>query len=250
MTKINIDKFISNYGIIYYDPTSCPDGFKSTDDYKKRLKNYLGISKINGTNYYAEEEISKLLSEKVFDERSLAWKSGKVDWENGELKTVNFDKGDHYINGYGGEIKKDEFKKYCEHLEENKYFINDCVNKEKWKDAYSIAKENAPKHFGTVNIINALFFITGGKAPIYDKFAHKAVKALLLGISPKDVYYRDIPSKDEVDSVIAMYIEYMLLLKIVFKDFFNNKKKGDAFIPRELDMALWVYGHSQKELYE
>lgn len=250
MKKINIDKFISNYGIIYYDPTSCPDGFKSTDDYKKRLKNYLGITKINGTNYYAEEEISKLLSEKVFDERSLAWKSGKVDWENGELKTVNFDKGDHYINGYGGEIKKDEFKKYCEHIEKNKDRINDRVNKEKWKDAYSIAKENAPKNFGTVNIINALFFITGGNAPIYDKFAHKAVKALLLGISPKDVYYRDIPSKDEVDSVIAMYIEYMLLLKIVFKDFFKNKKKGDAFIPRELDMALWAYGHSQKKLYE
>lgn len=74
MKKINIDKFISNYGTIYYDPTSCPDGFKSTDDYKKRLKNYLGITKINSTNYYAEEEISKLLSEKVFDERSLAWK--------------------------------------------------------------------------------------------------------------------------------------------------------------------------------
>lgn len=250
MKKINIDKFISNYGTIYYDPTSCPDGFKSTDDYKKRLKNYLGITKINSTNYYAEEEISKLLSEKVFDERSLAWKSGKVDWENGELKTVNFDKGDHYINGYGGEIKKDEFKKYCEHLEENKDLINDRVNNEKWKAAYSIAKDNAPKNFGTVNIINSLFFITGGNAPIYDKFAHKAVKALLLGISPKDVYYRDIPSKDEVDSVIAMYTEYMLLLKIVFKDFFENKKKGEAFIPRELDMALWVYGHSQKELYE
>lgn len=250
MKKINIDKFISNYGIIYYDPTSCPDGFKSTDDYKKRLKNYLGITKINGTNYYAEEEISKLLSEKVFDERSLAWKSGKVDWENGELKTVNFDKGDHYINGYGGEIKKDEFKKYCEHIEKNKDRINNLVNKGEWKDAYSKAKENAPKNFGPVHIINALFFITGGNAPIYDKFAHKAVKALLLGISPKDVYYRDIPSKKEVDSVIAMYTEYMLLLKIVFKDFFKNKKKGEAFIPRELDMALWVYGHSQKELYE
>lgn len=250
MKKINIDKFISNYGIIYYDPTSCPDGFKSTDDYKKRLKNYLGITKINGTNYYAEEEISKLLSEKVFDERSLAWKSGKVDWENGELKTVNFDKGDHYINGYGGEIKKDEFKKYCEHIEKNKDRINNLVNKVEWKDAYSKAKENAPKNFGPVHIINALFFITGGNAPIYDKFAHKAVKALLLGISPKDVYYRDIPSKKEVDSVIAMYTEYMLLLKIVFKDFFENKKKGEAFIPRELDMALWVYGHSQKELYE
>lgn len=261
MKKIDIDTFISHYGIIYYDPTSCPDGFKwryynskdvTTDDYKKRLKNYLGISKINGTNYYAEEEISKLLSEKVFNECSLAWKSGKVDWENGELKTVNFDKGDHYINGYGGEIEKDEFKKYCEHLEENKDFINDRVNKGEWKDAYSKAKDNAPKNFGTVNIINALFFITGGNAPIYDKFAHKAVKALLLEISPKDVYYRDIPSKDEkeVDSVIAMYTEYMLLLKIVFKDFFENKKKGDAFIPRELDMALWVYGHSQKELYE
>lgn len=256
MKKIDIDTFISHYGIIYYDPTSCPDEFKwryynskdvTTDDYKKRIKNDLGISKINGTNYYAEEEISKLLSEKVFNECSLAWKSGKVDWENGELKTVNFDKGDHYINGYGGEIEKDEFKKYCEHLEENKDFINDRVNKGEWKDAYSKAKDNAPKNFGTVNIINSLFFITGGNAPIYDKFAHKAVKALLLGISPKDVYYRDIPSKDEVDSVIAMYTEYMLLLKIVFKDFFENKKKGEAFIPRELDMALWVYGHSQKE---
>lgn len=250
MKKINIDKFISNYGIMYYDPTSCPDGFKSTDDYKKRLKNSLGITKINGTNYYAEKEISKLLSEKIFDKRSLAWKSGKVVWENGELKTVNFDKGNHYINGYGGEIKKDEFKKYCEHLEENKYLINNLVNKGEWKDAYSKAKENAPKNFGPVHIINALFFITGGNAPIYDKFAHKAVKALLLGISPKDVYYRDIPSKKEVDSVIAMYTEYMLLLKIVFNDFFENKKKGEAFIPRELDMALWVYGHSQKKLYE
>lgn len=104
--------------------------------------------------------------------------------------------------------------------------------------------EISPKNIGPVYIINALFFLTGGKAPIYDVFAHKAVKALLLNISPSEVYMGGNPDKHDIDNVTAMYLEYILLLKMIFKDEVKIKGKDDMFISRELDRALWVYGHS------
>ena len=255
MKKILMDDFIRRYEFLYYDPTSCPDGYKWRNFHGKDgleefrnscLKNYLDISNLSRTDYNAEERIMELLTTSTFNETALAWKAGRVIWQNNQLKTNNFDKGDYYINGLGGHIDKYDFQEYCKEIESKKDQINRFVDEGNWEKAYKAVAENSPKNMGPVYNINTLFFITGGKAPIYDAFAHKAVKALLFGIPPKEVYLGNNPGKKEIDKTVAMYKEYLLLLRMVFKEYFNGKKKTDVYIPRELDRALWVYGHAEK----
>lgn len=258
--RIDIDTFIGRYECLYYDPDSCPDSyqwqyFHSKEGLKERysrlLKELLDIGSLNVSNYHAEEEVMKYLNSSVFNKYALAWKAGKVDWKNDHLVTADsFEKDENYINGYGGKIDKNAFQTYCSELKGLKNIIIQYVEEGNWKEAYRTVMEISPKNIGPVYNINTLFFMTGGKAPIYDVFAHKAVKALLFGISPCEVYLGGNPDKHDVDKVVAMYQEYMILLKMLFKEWFKNKQKNDMFIPRELDRALWVYGHSKKEHYK
>lgn len=256
----NIDTFINRYECLYYDPDSCPDSYKwqnykskegLKEIYSRLLSERLNIGSLNASNYHAEESVMKYLNSSKFNKFALAWKAGKVDWKDNQLITIDsFEKDDNYINGYGGKINKNAFETYCSKLmEELKDEINQNVENENWEKAYRTVMEISPKNIGPVYNINTLFFLTGGKAPIYDAFAHKAVKALLFDILPCDVYLGGNPDKKDVDKVVAMYQEYMILLKMLFKDCFKNKQKNDMFIPRELDRALWVYGHS-KEKYK
>lgn len=87
-------------------------------------------------------------------------------------------------------------------------------------------------------MITLIYFLSGGKYPIYDKFAHIAVKALYMNENPKDIFVGGAPGKGNMDQAIGMYKEYCWLLKQVF---------GKYDIDRELDRALWVYGHSKKK---
>ena len=118
----------------------------------------------------------------------------------------------------------------------------------KIKDTYSLF------NYGTVYIINQMFFLSKGAIPIYDRFAHVAVKALRMGKSPLEVFVPDAPlkndhpkGKDRVNKEYFLAVnnleEYMWLLNEVFPD--EIHKNGDImFISRELDQALWVYGHA------
>lgn len=253
----NIDTFIYHYECLYYDPDSCPDSYKwqhykskegLKEVYTHLLRERLNIGSLNASNYHAEEAVMELLKSSEFNKFALAWKAGKIDFKDDQLMTTDsFEKDDNYINGYGGKIDKDDFKSYCLELKIRKKEINKNVEDENGKDAYKTVMELSPNNIGPVYNINTLFFLTGGKAPIYDVFAHKAVKALLFDISPCEVYLGGNPDKHDVHKVVAMYQEYMILLKMLFKDWFKNKQKNDMFIPRELDRALWVYGHSKKK---
>ena len=257
MDRERFDDFIKHFEPLYFDPNTCPKDYKSQHyhdkekleaEYRSLLKNNLGINKLNRTDYNAEQKVmDNLLKKSIFNEEALAWKAGKIEFENGELKTADiFESGDDYINGYGQRINKEAFQNYSSYLQNSKKSINKKINEDNWTEAYRDALEESPRNIGPVYIINALFFLTGGKAPIYDVFAHKAVKALLLNIAPSEVYLGGNPGKNDIDNVIAMYNEYMLMLKMVFKDYFEQKKKSEMFISRELDRALWVYGHSKK----
>lgn len=244
MENIVINDFIKTFGDFYFDSDSLPDGYKG-------LPEKLGIKKLNTTNYYAEKGVMKQLKEGRFDKISLAWKSGKITFfEKDPEPTKDFIEGDYYIishYGKSGQVDIKKFNDYCDHLDSNKDKIKGLVENEIWKEAYELAKCEVPDNLGPVHIINALFFITKGKAPIYDKYAHKAAKALLLDISPKEVYLGGNPGKNESEKVISMYREYMIILEKIFKDFSKEKNINGMFISRELDRALWVYGHSVKK---
>ena len=107
-------------------------------------------------------------------------------------------------------------------------FLTKFKNKEKRKEGF--------KGLGTVYILTLLYFLSNEKFPIYDRFAHKAAKAIVLDKTPKDVYVGSAPDKTDVENILNMYNEYLCLLKLIF----GNKK-----IDRKQDQALWVYGHSK-----
>lgn len=235
MSIINTAEFIKKYEELY---------FNDSVNRNKKVKDRLGINQLNGSDRRAENEVMQLLKSSTFNKDAMAWKAGRIGWVDNRLTTINFEKNGDYLNGFGGHIEQKAFEVFCEYLcknSKNKGIINGYVKEEKWKEAYGLAVEKAPKNMGPVYILCALFFLTAGKAPIYDAFAHKAVKALWLGIAPSEVYLGENPEKKNVDQVVAMYKEYVLLLKKVFEKEINT---GDMFISRELDRALWVYGHS------
>lgn len=210
---------------------------------------------IKKTNYNIESIImNENLFKGVYDKNALAWKAGRIKYINGQMDFSCFEKIEddkiNYFNGCGNPILETEFIKYNEHINRVKDSICEIVNndssKEKWKKIYELAIKEAeiPKNFGPVNIINALFFITKGKAPIYDQFVHKAIRAIASDISPREVDLEANPSKQDVEKVFDMYYGYILLLEKVYPEECQNNK--DMFISRELDRALWVYGHAKK----
>ncbi len=77
--------------------------------------------------------------------------------------------------------------------------------------------------------------MTKGKYPVYDSFAHKALKALYMKKAPFEIFSGIAPGKYDVDKVINMYNEFLWLLNELFDTY---------TIDRKLDRALWVYGHA------
>ena len=245
--QINIDNVI-DLKYLYFDYDNMPKELKAEYDEMENtitewISNY-SISIVNKTNYYAEHYIvNKKLKKRIFDKDAFAWKAGKVTWNNNMLCCQNEERGG-YLNGMNNRVDKNEFSNYIEQLETKKADIESGLQGEKWEEIYDVMKADAPKNFGPVNILNALFFISGGKAPIYDQFVHKAVRALASDIYPGDVYLGNNPDKNETQKVIIMYKEYMLLLRKLFP---SKCCKNGVFIPRDLDRALWVYGHAQRK---
>ena len=92
---------------------------------------------------------------------------------------------------------------------------------------------------GTVYIITLLYFISHGQYPIYDRFAWKAIQAICDDTKPGDVIHAsELPEKKShaFDTVFDTYMNpYMDKLKSVFGSTYQES--------RDIDRALWVYGH-------
>lgn len=99
-----------------------------------------------------------------------------------------------------------------------------------------VAVRSLLKQFGTVYIITLIYFLSKGKYPIYDKFAHKAIMAIDSNRNPMDITVASPPDKSSVAKVINMYTEYYKKIEEIF---------GSYRLTRKQDQALWVYGHSK-----
>lgn len=142
--KISAKEFIQKYSYLYFDPENCPGEFNdkhygkkecSKKDYADRIKVCLNTGKLNGSDFYAEEEVIGILKKHTFNETALAWKSGKLVCPNGKCKAVNFDdaKNGCYINGYSGKIDKKAFSEYCVLLKKRRDVINEFAEKREWE---------------------------------------------------------------------------------------------------------------------
>lgn len=116
---------------------------------------------------------------------------------------------------------------------------------------------------GIVYAITLLYFITNGKQyPIYDKFAHIALLAILSeNKNPEKKYGGIIPIKDractidmgkskykllDIDGIFEQYLtKYVYHINDIFGNEFdcNYGKVIETNANRDIDRALWVYGH-------
>lgn len=220
--EIEKEDFISLYGKSYYIGESCL------------------VRGIVQSSEYVEKEIEAILKNGIKKEtdviRILAWKIGKIKHSESE-KQKNFTYAADWSDAENFNIMryKESFhlKPFAQYIVSN---INELEGRVKTmlQEVLQELKEQAPAGIGGVYLITLIYFLSKGYYPIYDRFAHVAVKALYMDENPKDIYVGNAPGKDDLAKVMAMYKEYCWLLKHVF---------GTYSIERKLDQALWVYGH-------
>ncbi len=90
---------------------------------------------------------------------------------------------------------------------------------------------------GAVYNLSLVYLITKGKEPLYDRFAYIAISVILDDLHGFRVpyQYNEMPNKDCVNTIMLRYNGYKNKLNRVFGD---EWKKN-----RDIDRALWTYGH-------
>lgn len=228
--EMDMEEFVKQYSEIYYT-----GGEKL--DYN-----------INQNSRYVEKQIEYLLEEGIKNEidiiHVLAWKIGKINVKESEDKkkfvyTEDWKNAESFeVKCYNRKVDLTEFVNYVKNnIEELEKLAKDEPQK-----VLNLLKVHSPIGIGTVYLITMLYFISRGKYPIYDRFAMMAVDAIENGIEPEGyVSYKELPEKDnkKFKSVYELYNDnYVNKVKNIF---------GDEYNKRDVDRALWVYGHYFKD---
>ena len=104
-----------------------------------------------------------------------------------------------------------------------------------------ISCSDGKSNIDPVYAITILFFISNGKYPIYDRFVLTSLNAIKENRCPKhgdSKTYLNMRAEEIIDTYINCYIpEIDCLLKQL------QEKPNNHLNYRELDRALWVYGH-------
>ena len=210
-----------------------------------------GVSKRNQTERSVECRIMKILhsglrsADDVFD--ALAWKTGRIKQkeysDDMPLKYYDgCDKEKRIIKVWGRCISLSD---YAERIIRIAPAIEKSVAEEDYASVFSQLLSGAPEGIGSVYVITLLFFITKGKQPIYDQYAMRA----LVDMTPdKTLKYHELPQREGKGSIKESmieklsndYAEYKKLLQYHF-----GEKYKDC---RDIDRALWVYGHLCKSM--
>lgn len=204
-----------------------PDGteIKDTPEF---IRFYSRVYYYQNRNLKLEKRMGEILAkdemsnEDVFD--ILRWKIG--------AKTYDREKGD-VTNQWKTINSNDVYNK---------------INKQKEYGAIeTLTKLRECKGIGAVYAITILFFLSSGEYPIYDKFAHIALKAIGDSKEFYDIILeKDLKNEINVDlnnnsknnkKIFDGYSEYYI--KRLNAIFGENEYKNT----REIDQALWAYGH-------
>lgn len=204
----------------------------------------------------AENEIERILNEGIKTDKDviniLAWKLGKIKHrETDAEKNGNIVFSKDWKNAYKLDILRygrqwENIKEFVDYIVRN---INDLRSKSKCcpQKVLNELKDQAPKGIGTVYLITLLYFISQGKYPIYDRFAYIALQGIKHGTEPftKKIKPPILPDKnsEKFKSVYEDYIEpYIKELSDIFGSDYNRSVEEY----RNIDRALWVYGHAFK----
>ncbi len=204
----------------------------------------------------AENEIERILNEGIKTDKDviniLAWKLGKIKHRETDAdKNGNIVFSEDWKNAYKFDILR--YGRQWGKIEE---FVNYIVSNIEYlcskskccpQKVLNELKAQAPKGIGTVYLITLLYFISQGKYPIYDRFAYLALQGIKQGTEPftKKIKPSILPDKnsEKFKSVYEDYIEpYVKELSDIFGSDYNRSVEKY----RNIDRALWVYGHAFK----
>lgn len=155
----------------------------------------------------------------------IAWKIGEIDqMKSCEEGTVKYNEGFETdpTDRYGRSLKA--LIKFCE---DNCTELNNLSQRQQYQSILDWLL-TADKINWLVYCITLLYFYSKGKCPIYDRFADKALDAILSDKRPGEA----VPYKGVTPS--GYFDKFVPKLTAVF-----NRQD----IPREIDRALWAYGH-------
>ena len=203
------------------------------------------VKGVNQNSKWAEEQIEVILKYGIKTPLDivhiLAWKIGKLNHAECD-KQNKFIYSKDWVNAEDMEArlyKKDfEIKKFCDFVMKHLSYMEQCISDEKPQDVLNKLKEGSVSGVGPVYMITMLYFISKKKYPIYDRFAFKAVEAIVNETKPgTTIKEKELPDKNSKKFKTIMETDmnyYMRKLNDVF---------GDKFNDRDVDRALWVYGH-------
>lgn len=225
-TEIGKDEFIRYYSSCYYI-----GGEK--------------IPRLSPNSHCTENEIDRLLKQgikvKIDVVHILAWKLGKINHKESE-KSGEFEYASDWKRAEDFDVAR--YGKPFE-IERIAEFICDNIGElegQSEKNAQTVLNRLRDEKFyglGSVYLITLLYFISKGHYPIYDRFAQMALGAILKGVKPGDiVQYAELPEKSSraFSGIMAHEMsEYIKQMHDVFKD--------EYMADRDIDRALWVYGH-------
>lgn len=234
--------FIDEYAGYYFIPDKDDEGNggKDKDDNCPKL--------VRQTSYWVEDAIMSINNKDTWDESDvlyiLAWKLGWILQKESEEVAVNNRNRDGIKLRTDWDVQQNKYIKFALNVASirNKYKQGESDIEDVWKKMISYCKENKIKGIGVVYLITLLHFISNGEFPIYDRFAMASLVALEHKLNEgAKIFLKGLPDKlsKEANSLLEsdqnFYKEYIKLLTKFFGD--------DWKLNRNIDRALWVYGH-------
>lgn len=258
---LNKNDFIKYYNACYFIDSDDRISYETSCGNKtcvKRSSRYVenlieGILKKNYDNF-TNSDIALILAWKIGKIKHSAsknkltlncnWRSQLGDYSSGEFLKWNGDP----IKQYGD--KRNivlDVKNITEYLKSNGPKLNDLIGKGDIQLALDKLIKEHWTGIGPVYLITLLYFITNkqhpGKCPIYDRFAMRALLAIKSNKQiGESVECGDLPDKNNKNcsQIVAKRMEeYIGLLDEIFGE--------DYKYNRNVDRALWVYGHLFKD---
>lgn len=199
-----------------------PNGSYNLISEKEFLDFYEKVYFYENRNLKLENEIDEILNGKKPVSENLVpifrWKMGTDNYDD---KTVT--------NRWG----------YVVDIEKVKSCLNsyDKDNPALLIEALRKSDESGPS-LGSVYAFTVLYFVSGGKYPIYDKYAQMAVMAIKDGKKPgESVAFTNLPSSKNVQKIYNSYKNnFFTYIENIFG-------KGTYETDCKYDRALWAYGH-------
>lgn len=210
---------------------------------------------------YVEGEVEEILRNGFFSSsdaiRVMAWKAGKIkqrcsqdslsfkynsDWANWETEAAGIDGGDVKALERQSRVGVPYFAAWVWASRKEERW-SPALRRGDIQEVLDDMSEHCPPGVGTTQMLSLLYFISRGAYPIIDRFAGTALAAISSGVSPDDKtlvrsLWKELPAKGSKGfrSVVRnCVLPYRKTLNCLF---------GGAWeTDRNIDRALWVYGH-------